>query len=482
MNSFGSSSGTGAGAGGTGYAMASQYMGHPSELLGVTISTPTPIGGGVAAAITAEQQQQQWYGYPSPYFMNQWTGEWNYLPQQMYYQTNEQQSAAENEQNSGTSEPAPLPSQYVPPPPPSAPPPPPSSQYSPPPPPPSAALQPPPPLTSPHNQETHPNAFIVPLPVVPLPSTFTSLSHSTSASTSVIETPPVLVDAQLRQEEDRTRRLEAENRKKRKFPSSRQNQPQRMKKVELFAFQDLPSSSSSSDEVTPNTDSSSSAVPLSSDDSRESHPLPSSVSSSPEEILTQSQQELITKTALWITRNQEKYQSLIENSRDNERLRFLYEPASVSGRFFLKQLEKFQIERTVHEVCAGDGEDEAHEGEGDKAMSVLGGSHSQQGGGSSLISSLSREEIQRAGREAALLAMSLKRGLLATVGGSSYPTGSMEASLPAPAPTSPSPSPLPAENTTESEERKKEKRNRWGPAVASTKGSSGGGNVNESRG
>jgi hypothetical protein len=439
---------------GTSYQMASQYMIHPAELVGVTISTPTPVGGQTPTG-------DQWYGYPSPYYMNQWTGEWSYHPQQMYYQTTEQQpysehSGAENyaippETNSAGEQQPPAPS--------SVPPPPPSFQYSPPPPPPPSTTtpQPPLPLTSQELQKINTNLSILP---PPLPLTTSSvLTLGPNLAVEIIE------DLQLRQrkeEEDRTRRLEAENRKKRKFPSSRLNPAQRMRKVDLLAFQDHPTSTSA-DEM-PSKTNSTQTTPSELSSSSSSPPLATT------EILTQSQQDFITKTALWVSRNQEKYQNLIENSRNNEKLQFLNEPNSSSGRFFRTQLEKFQIEKTVHDVCAGDGDDseEDKEEEGRKVLTMtpsglMTGSGGSQQSSSSAISSLSREEIQRAGREAALLAMSLKRGLFTTVSGTSVSTATLVGGA---RDLTSIPTVMSADS--QREDKKKEKRNRWGPISTPT--------------
>jgi hypothetical protein len=178
------------------------------------------------------------------------------------------------------------------------------------------------------------------------------------------------------------------------------------------------------------------------------------------EELSQSQREFIAKTAQWVSKNEEKFANLLQNSKDNERLRFLNEPHTPAGRYFLNELEQLKIQRTVREVCGGGSDDEK---EFSSAPQVQGGSIGSQPLGSS-ISSLSREEIQRAGREAALIAMSIKRGLLAS--GPTYLGG--EPSVLSSSPQLPSPLPPTLVPAAVEKEGKREKRNRWGPTVSAS--------------
>jgi hypothetical protein len=252
---------------------------------------------------------------------------------------------------------------------------------------------------------------------------------------------------QQREEENRLKRLEAENKKKRKFPSSRQNAPQRFKKIELNAFK-----------VTEDEEDPPGSLASSHGDSSQQNPVQKNDSIMPKSLedLSQSQREFISKTAEWVSKNEEKFENLLQNSKDNEKLRFLNESSTAAGRYFLSELEKLKIQKSVREVCGGGSDNESESLATSQGHTHIQSGASQQILGSS-ISSLSREEIQRAGREAALIAMSLKRDLLVSAS-TTAPTYLSHVSPPSIPPTT--------IVASENNERKRERRNRWGPTVS----------------
>lgn len=380
----------------------------PQQTYGHTITNLPP-------SVTTTPIMPYYQGYSPQYYPQQqgtsssWNmPDWNsltYQQQQAYYSTlQEQQISSPNNTFS-------------------APPPPSTEHIPPPPPPPQQPTQPPPPVPRDVGKE------------------FQEEMKKLEEESKKIENvkKESIEEMQLRkekEEQDRIRRIEAENKKKRKLPNARQLPSQRMRKVELDAFQD--------------TDDLPKLAPL-----EPLEPSPILVSLAPtaqsllNEELTQSQRDTILKTAVWVSKNEDKLPNLIQNSRENEKLRFLSEPNTPAGRLFYSELEKLQVQRTVREVCAGDGNQD------DSSLSSPIGSSSD-----GVIGSLSREEIQRAGREAALIALSMKRGLLTSA--LSY---TIQGSRSVDSAVTPSSVPAPAAPEGTIVEKKKEKRNRWGPAV-----------------
>ena len=67
------------------------------------------------------------------------------------------------------------------------------------------------------------------------------------------------------------------------------------------------------------------------------------------------QEEVILKTALWISNNMDKAASLVEKSKENPMLAFLADThgATTAGRMYLRELQRLKTEKEVQAVCSG---------------------------------------------------------------------------------------------------------------------------------
>lgn len=89
-------------------------------------------------------------------------------------------------------------------------------------------------------------------------------------------------------------------------------------------------------------------------DDDDNHQKTSSLSQSNEgvnkEVLPDDVVDVITKTALWVVSNPDKVSILLENSKNNEKMKFLFEKESISGRFYHKELLRLQAQREVQSI------------------------------------------------------------------------------------------------------------------------------------
>ncbi|CAE7745945.1 Sugp1, partial [Symbiodinium microadriaticum] len=195
----------------------------------------------------------------------------------------------------------------------------------------------------------------------------------------------------------------------------------------------------------------SSATPFAGGDGVGNESLPAAASR--REELTDDEVAVVMKTALWVASNEDKLNALIHNSKDNAKLKFLNEPRSAAGQLFSQELDKLRTQRKVRDIC---GDDET-------ATTMLGGAFPvtpatmDSAYQSSVVQSsrvFSREDMQKAGREAALLAMTQSRktnassGTFSTSGTVVPGNGQSTATV-----------------SSSTDAVKERRRNRWGPAL-----------------
>eukprot|EP01042_Synura_sphagnicola_P002337 gene2337-2798_t len=299
-------------------------------------------------------------------------------------------------------------------------------------------------------------------------------------------------EQQLREEHNR--RIEAENRKKRKIANRMTGSSSKLKKMALNVFGDDDDEESKSSKLPPINPG---------DHDVEGYNYTQEVSNEnikTTNTLSEETIQVILKTASWVSSNPDKLDVLLENSKNNPKLQFLFEKESMAHYRYLEELKKLQTQKNVKEICSG----------------------ANDGGYPSTSTVLSSEEVQRAIRDAiSMNAMSMNNNnlhsmysmpssLLAPMGttysqglfnssaltglpslgsnplaaalpsnilmAKSQPSGMMLGSTPVvslPTPQSAASSEKPVEDSTSGTKGKREKRNRWGPPLPENADTSG---------
>ena len=62
---------------------------------------------------------------------------------------------------------------------------------------------------------------------------------------------------------------------------------------------------------------------------------------------------LVKKTAAWVVDNPEKAQILLEKSRGNEQMVFLYDRHTPAGALYIQELSRYKAEKDVHDIFHG---------------------------------------------------------------------------------------------------------------------------------
>jgi len=147
-----------------------------------------------------------------------------------------------------------------------------------------------------------------------------------------------LEEIQAREEKARLehmRRIEAENRKKRKYITGARVSGPRLKKMELNAFRD-------DDEYEKPTQK---AREVSKEDDNVcSERLHTSLQRNTTDTLSDTQMKVIRKTAAWASNNSAKLHYLIEKSKGDDKMRFLVEPDTTAGRIFASELARLKAQ------------------------------------------------------------------------------------------------------------------------------------------
>lgn len=259
---------------------------------------------------------------------------------------------------------------------------------------------------------------------------------------------------ELKEREEHDKRVEAENKKKRKIAGNRPVFSSKLKRVELSVFgeddeqQKIELRNKITDVSNPNPTE---------DISSSNNASSSNVMSS--KVISDEDLQVIIRTATWVVNNEDKLSILIENSKNNPKLRFLLEKESTAGLRYLEELQKLRTQKRVQEVCFGPGPDSTS-------------SFAQQVAHNTSL----QEEAQRAVREIALARLS-SMGVTLPMAGLAPPTNIFPTqSFQAPPVASPIPSvsvshqlPQTAETAgdTAGGGARKERRNRWGPPPTS---------------
>lgn len=72
-----------------------------------------------------------------------------------------------------------------------------------------------------------------------------------------------------------------------------------------------------------------------------------------ESVLPPDTLAMITKTAAWVVENPDKLQLLLEKSKDNETMFFLFDRFSPAGKKYLDEVQRHKAEREVKDVFYG---------------------------------------------------------------------------------------------------------------------------------
>ena len=338
-------------------------------------------------------------------------------------------------------------------------PPPPPSEHPPPPPPPPSVTAPPPPVVSVVSGPSYEDADGSYSPTAACDSDGEPTEGEVPpppATHPPPSAPKITLEDIRRREElekiEHDRRIQAENKRKRKFTGAR-GAMGGMKKVGLSVFQDM------DDDCSDKTLSTGFMFgERDSDDAAALH-----ASSGGEGALSEEEVAVVIKTAMWVAANEDKFDALLQNSKENAKLRFLNEPHSAAGKLFGRELDKIRTQKKVRDIC-GDDEDmvappppqQAHTA----ATTPLHSQHAGQVAGASSSGPYSRGDVQAAGREAALRVLQHTQSSGLQAAPSSLSTGA------APATLTGGKGAEGGGRTGEGEGRKEKRRNRWGPALA----------------
>lgn len=268
---------------------------------------------------------------------------------------------------------------------------------------------------------------------------------------------------ELREREEHDKRVEAENKKKRKAAGARPVFSSKLKRVELSAFGDDDEQRQHSLNVNNKLADSTNLTGVDTEIVVNNTSGSTSVVSGSSRDISEEDLQVIIRTATWVVNNEDKLPLLIENSKNNVKLKFLLEKESVAGLRYLEELQKLRTQKRVQEVCFGSGPDS-------------GSNYVQQMAQTSSL----QEEAQRAVREIALARLSsmgvtLPLTAVSSFGGSGSGgfTSQQTLSTPAAPPTtslSESTNPLQTTSSNTAEDNstatgaRRERKNRWGPA------------------
>ena len=151
-------------------------------------------------------------------------------------------------------------------------------------------------------------------------------------------------EKELREREEHDRLVEAENRKKRKLANRFGTSLSKLKRVELKAFggdDDDEIDNKNSNEEESNDHSSNNNIKQSTSSNMN---VESKIS---DEIL-----QVILKTATWAANNPDKITVLLENSKNNPKLKFLFDRESPAGIRYLEELQRIRTQLEVQQVCS----------------------------------------------------------------------------------------------------------------------------------